>query len=80
MRPINKSDELFEGGKCKSGTTNEAHKIQNKQVEPKTTTRVDFQNGFLWGGSDGVDHDAIEVLQHDVANRRSPGSPPEGVS
>ena len=53
--------------------------IQNKQVDnsqlgpkPKTTTRVDFQEGFLKGGSDGVDHVAIEVLQQDVANRGSP--------
>ena len=23
------------------------------------------KEGFLWGGSDGVDHAAIEVLQHD---------------
>ena len=26
---------------------------------------------FLWGGSDGVDHVAREVLQHGVANRGS---------
>ena len=40
---------------CKSGMTNEAHQIQNKQVDnssqpgpkPKTTTSVDFQKGFL---------------------------------
>ena len=58
MRPMNKSDDLFAGGGgCKSGTTNEAHQIQNKQVEnssqpgpkPKTTTIVDFQKGFLVG-------------------------------
>ena len=48
---------ILEGGKGKSGTTNEAHQIQNKQVDsssqpgpkPKTTTRVDFQKGFLVG-------------------------------
>ncbi|CAN0438516.1 unnamed protein product, partial [Ascophyllum nodosum] len=65
--------------KCKSGTINEAHQIQIKQVDkysqpgrkPKTTTSVDFQKGFLWGGSDGVDHVAVKVLQHDVANRGS---------
>ena len=25
-----------------------------------------FEKGFLWGDSDGVDHVAIKVLQHDV--------------
>ena len=29
------------------------------------------KKGFLWGGSDGVDHVAREVLQHGVANRGS---------
>ena len=29
------------------------------------------QKGFTWGGSDGVDHVAREVLQHGVANRGS---------
>ena len=44
---------IWGGGKGKSGTTNEAHQIQNKQVDnssqpgPKPkTTRVDFQKGF----------------------------------
>ena len=34
------------------------------------------KKGFLWSGSEGVDHVAIEVLQHDVANRgsRRPGT------
>ena len=69
---------IWGGGTCKSGTTNEADQIQNKQVDnnssqpepkPKTTTRVNFQKGFLVGYSGGVDHVAIiEVLQHDVAN------------
>ena len=27
------------------------------------------QKGFTWGGSDGVDHVAREVLQYGVANR-----------
>ena len=70
---------IWGGGGCKSATTTEAHQIQNKQLDnssqprpkPKTTIRVDFQKGFLYGGSDGVDHVAIEVLQHDVANRGS---------
>ena len=31
----------------------------------------DFKQGFLWEGSDGVDHVAREVLQHGVANRGS---------
>ena len=65
--------------KCKSGTTNGAHQIQSKQVDnssqpgpkPKTTTSVDFQKGFLVGGSDGIDHVAIEVLQYDAADRGS---------
>ena len=58
---------------------NEAHQIQNKQVDnssldqtkPKTQ---DFKKGFHVGGSDGVDHVAREVLQHGVANRGSRGS------
>ena len=29
------------------------------------------KKGFLWGGSDGVDHVAREVLQHGIANRGS---------
>ena len=29
------------------------------------------KKGFLWDGSDGVDHVAREVLQHGVANRGS---------
>ena len=29
------------------------------------------KKGFTWGGSDGVDHVALEVLQHGVANRGS---------
>ena len=29
------------------------------------------KKGFTWGGSDGVDHVAREVLQHGVANRGS---------
>ena len=29
------------------------------------------KKGFLWNGSDGVDHVAREVLQHGVANRGS---------
>ena len=29
------------------------------------------KKGFFWGGSDGVDHVAREVLQHGVANRGS---------
>ena len=48
---------IWEGGKWKSGTTNEAHQIQNKQVDnssqpepkPKTRRRVDFQKRFLVG-------------------------------
>ena len=42
---------IWGGGKCKSGTANEAHQIQNKQVDnsksgpkPKTTTRVYFHH------------------------------------
>ena len=31
------------------------------------------KKGFTWGGSDGVDHVAREVLQHGVANRGSRG-------
>ena len=34
--------------------------------------RQDFKKGFLWCGSDGVNHVAREVLQHGVANRGSP--------
>ena len=57
---------------------NEAHQIQTKQVDnsslyqtkPKTT-RLQKRKGFLWGGSDGVEHVAREVLQHGVANRGS---------
>ena len=30
----------------------------------------------MWGGSDGVDHVAREVLQHGVANRGSRAEPP----
>ena len=30
----------------------------------------------MWGGSDGGDHVAREVLQHGVANRGSPGDRP----
>ena len=33
--------------------------------------RQDLKKGFLWGGSDSVDHVAREVLQHGVANRGS---------
>ena len=33
--------------------------------------RQDFKKGFLWDGSDGVDHVARDVLQHGVANRGS---------
>ena len=32
----------------------------------------------MWGGSDGVDHVAREVLQHGVANRGSLESVPAG--
>ena len=46
------------------------------------------KKGFLWGGSDGVDHVAREVLQHGVANRGSPTAigrermlkPPKGTT
>ena len=34
---------------------------------------------FLWGGSDGVDHVAREVLQHGVANRGSPQRQPRNL-
>ena len=42
-----------------------------------TTAAIKAENhktskkGFMWGGSNGVDHVAREVLQHGVANRGS---------
>ena len=56
---------------------NEAHQIQNKQVDnislDQTKAEKDktSKKGFLWDGSDGVDHVAREVLKHGVANRGS---------
>ena len=34
----------------------------------KAENHKTFKRGFLWGGSDGVDHIAREVLQHGIAN------------
>ena len=41
--------------------------VPNTAENDKTSKK-----GFLWGGSDGVDHVAREVFQHGVANRGSP--------
>ena len=84
VRPMNKSDGLFggEGGsvraarptkhiKFKTNLLTTAASQDQSQKPQQETRRVDFQKGFLWGGSDGVDYVAIEVLQHDVANRGS---------
>ena len=61
---------------------NEAHRIQNKQVDNSSLDQSrkpqDFKKGFMWGGSDGVDHVTREVLQHGVGNRGSPHYVPPG--
>ena len=51
--------------------TSVMHTVQQEKTSKK---------GILWGGSDGVDHVAIEVLQHDVANRGSPQRAPPKLS
>ena len=47
----------------------------NKLTTAAWTSRAEnhktSKKGFMWGGSDGVDHVAREVLQHGVANRGS---------
>ena len=77
------SDPPVWGIQGQRGTPNSKQAVGNSsQPEPKpknTTRRVDFQKGFLWGGSDGVDHVAIEVLQHDVANRGSHAGTPNNT-
>ena len=84
MGPMNTSDELFGGeGNVRAARPTKLIKYKTNKLTTATSqdqsqkqqqeTRVDFQKGFLvgWGGSDGVDHVAIEVLQHDVANKGS---------
>ena len=53
----------FETYELTTASQDHSHKPQQEETSKK---------GFLWGGSDGVDHVAIEVLQHGVANRGSP--------
>ena len=80
---MNKSDELFGGEgnvraarptkhiKFKTNNKLTTAASQDQSQAPQQETRVNFQKGFLWGGSDCVDHVAIEVLQDDVAIRGS---------
>ena len=42
-----------------------------KQSRKRQDFNKTSKKGFLWDGSDGVDHVAREVLQHGVANRGS---------
>ena len=50
-------------------------KFKTNKLTTAAWTKVENHNtskkGFMWGGSDGVDHVAREVLQHGVANRGS---------
>ena len=48
------------------------NKLTTAACTKQSRKRQDFKKGFLWGGSDGVDHVTREVLQHGVANRSSP--------
>ena len=50
------------------------NKLTTAAWTKQSQKRQDFKKGFLWYGSDGVDHVAREVLQHGVANRGSPDS------
>ena len=47
------------------------NKLTTAAWTKQSRKRQDIKQGFLWGGSDGVDHVAREVLQHGVANRGS---------
>ena len=77
---MNKSDDLFGGEgngrvarptKHTKSKTNKLITAASQNQSQKPEQEQTSKKGFLWGVSDGVDHVAIEVLQHDVANRDS---------